>query len=87
MEIRQGAIKERADHVRGHRDFHVAPDLVGHLAQERGQPQDGAVDLDRLAVEELARLGQLVAPGLAVDELPADPIFQSFQGRRDRGLL
>ena len=87
VKLAQRIIQQGTDHVAGNGDGDMALHLLLHLADRRPDPQDRAVDIDCLVIEQPPRLGQGEPPRLAVDQLPPQMPLQPLERAGDAGLL
>ena len=62
-----------------HDDADMAADLVLDIADHRSKAKNGAMDVDRLVIEQSAGCGELEPSGLAVDQAFAEPVFQALE--------
>ena len=83
----QRVVEDRREHVACDRDPHMAADFLCYVAHQRAEPEDRPLNIDCLAIEKIARIGQVEVSGRSVDELAAQPGFEPLERTRHRRLL
>ena len=87
VKLGQGLVEQGAGDVAGHDDPDMPTDLVFDIPDGGAKPENGTVYVDGLIVKQASGCGELKSSRLAVDQLLAEPFFQTLESAGDGRLF